>query len=273
MKKFGAVIVTDKRLIDSFTDFYNIIIKLRSPGGCPWDREQTAETLRTNLIEEVYECVEAITEKDDSHTQEELGDVFLLAAMISRIKEEEGAFRLSDVFDTISEKLIRRHPHVFSDTEVNSSADVIKNWKEIKETIEKKGKSDSLLEGISKNIPPLERAYKIQKKASSAGFDWTEPEDVLDKIDEELEEFRHETLDPGNKSRMEEEFGDLLFSIINIGRFYNIDPGTALHMTNEKFIKRFKYVEKGMKDSSIPMNRKNLKIMDSFWEKAKSGEK
>ncbi len=256
-------------LLDSFRKFYEIIIKLRAPEGCPWDREQTAESLKGNLLEEAYECIEAIDNNDDSHIKEELGDVLLLAGMISRIKEEEGVFTFSQVIDGISEKLIRRHPHVFSDTVVKDSGEVKKNWNEIKQKIEKKNKS--ILSGISKNMPPLERAYRFQKKASGAGFDWVDTESVWKKVYEELDEFRDETVNC-DKKKMEEEFGDFLFSIVNIGRFLDIDPAIALHKTNEKFLRRFQFVEKEIEKNNLEMSPEYFPEMDRFWDEAKEKE-
>jgi len=263
-------------LPESFEKFYNIIIKLRSKEGCPWDREQTAASVRTNLLEEVYECIEAISAKDDFHTAEELGDILLVISMISRIKEEENAFTFKEVIERVSEKLIRRHPHVFADNDAKTSDEVLKNWEQIKKTesvgnedIEKKDLPKSKLDGISKGIPPLERAYRFQKKASKAGFDWNNISDVLEKVKEELQELEQEIFS-GKKDKIEEELGDILFSVINAARFLKIDPSIALHRTNEKFLARFKKVEKGMEEMGLPMKHENLEIMDKLWEEAKN---
>ncbi|MCL2294143.1 MAG: nucleoside triphosphate pyrophosphohydrolase [Spirochaetes bacterium] len=292
-------------LRESFDKFYNIIIKLRSKDGCPWDREQTANSVRTNLLEEVYECIEAISKNDDFHTAEELGDILLVISFIARIKEEENAFTFKEVIERVSEKLIRRHPHVFAKGEASSFRDsagnsgedpsltklgppgntntvtktadeVLKNWELIKkaetsrnETGEKE-KAQSKLDVVSKSIPPLERAYRFQKKASKAGFDWSRAEDVLGKIKEEISELEQEiSAENKNKEKIEEEIGDILFSVINLARFLKIDPSIALHGTNEKFLSRFKKVEKGMEEKGLPMKQENLKIMDALWEAAK----
>ncbi|MDX9801840.1 MAG: nucleoside triphosphate pyrophosphohydrolase [Spirochaetia bacterium] len=262
-----------KNLTESFKSFYEIIIKLRSEGGCPWDREQTAGSLKTNLLEETYECIEAISENDDLHTAEELGDILLLVAMIGRIKEEEGVFTFTDVIDGISEKLIRRHPHVFSDAVADTSEEVKKNWEIIKQTIENKNREKSLLDGVSKSIPPLERAYRFQKKASKAGFDWNNNKDIWKKVKEEINELEDEIISGEENAKIEEEFGDVLFSLVNAARFLKIDPAIALHHTNEKFLRRFKIVEKGMKEIDVPMIQENLDVMDSIWNRAKSAEK
>lgn len=254
---------------ESFKKFYDILIKLRSPEGCPWDRKQTADSLKGNLLEEAYECIEAIANKDDEHMREELGDVLLLVGMISRIKEEEGKFTFAEVIDEVSEKLIRRHPHVFGEDEINDADEVKKKWEEIKKNVEKKDKS--LLDSISKNMPPLERAYRFQKKASGAGFDWIDTESVWKKVYEELEEFRDETIN-SDREKMEEEFGDFLFSIVNIGRFLKIDPAIALHRTNEKFLRRFQYVENNMKKENLELGAENFEKMDAYWDQAKEQE-
>ena len=258
-------------LLKSFGDFYNIIIKLRSKEGCPWDREQTAYSVRTNLLEEVYECIEAISENDDFHTAEELGDILLVISMISRIKEEENAFTFKEVIERVSEKLIRRHPHVFSNTVAKTSDEVKKNWELIKKSEKSKKEAvKSLLDGISKTIPPLERAYRFQKKASKAGFDWDRAEDVLAKVKEEIYELEDEIIsEEKNKEKIEEELGDILFSVINAARFLKIDPSIALHRTNEKFLSRFRKVEKGMEEKGLAMKHENLEIMDKLWEEAK----
>ena len=257
-------------LTESFSNFYEIITRLRSPEGCPWDRKQTAETLKGNLLEESYECIEAISNRDDAHIREELGDVLLLIGMISRIKEEEGSFTFSEVIDEVSEKLVRRHPHVFGEDKINDADEVKKKWEEIKKNVEKKDKS--LLDGISKNMPPLERAYRFQKKASGAGFDWIDTESVWNKVYEELEEFRDESIN-SDQDRMEEEFGDFLFSIVNIGRFMKIDPAIALHRTNEKFLRRFQHVEKNMEKENLELGAENFDKMDALWDEAKELEK
>ena len=258
-------------LLKSFGDFYNIIIKLRSKEGCPWDREQTAYSVRTNLLEEVYECIEAISENDDFHTAEELGDILLVISMISRIKEEENAFTFKEVIERVSEKLIRRHPHVFSNTVAKTSDEVKKNWELIKKSEKSKKEAvKSLLDGISKTIPPLERAYRFQKKASKAGFDWDRAEDVLAKVKEEIYELKDEIIsEKKDKEKIEEELGDILFSVINAARFLKIDPSIALHRTNEKFLSRFRKVEKGMEEKGLAMKHENLEIMDKLWEEAK----
>jgi tetrapyrrole methylase family protein/MazG family protein len=247
---------------NAFKLLYDTVVRLRAPGGCPWDREQTPVSLRGDLIEETYECIEAIDEQNPSHIQEELGDLFLLATMLSYMHEEKGLFSVADVLRTVSEKLVRRHPHVFGETQVKDSAEVLDNWAKIKVEQEGRKPKDSVLDEVSAGIPPLDRAWKLQKKAAKAGFDWPNVEGVIEKVREEL----NEVIEGDN---VEEELGDLLFSVINLCRYLKIEPSTALHRTNIKFIKRFKYVEKKMKETNQEMKQENLAIMDQYWEEAK----
>jgi len=254
---------------ESFKALYDTVVKLRSVQGCPWDREQTPSTLRGALIEETYECLEAIDENDSGHIAEELGDLFLLATMISYMHEQEGKFSVADALRNVNEKLIRRHPHVFGDVKVKDSAEVLDNWAAIK--IEKEGRKpkDSLLDEISGGLPPTERAYALQKKAAKTGFDWLDKEGVIAKIKEELDEVQ-QAIGKEN-AHLEEELGDLLFSVINLCRFLKIEPSVALRRTNGKFVNRFKYVEKKMKETGQEMKKENLDIMDSYWNEAKRG--
>jgi tetrapyrrole methylase family protein/MazG family protein len=264
----------------AFQRLTGIVARLRGPGGCPWDREQSPATLRGDLIEETYECVEAIGEGDRDHTAEELGDLFLLVTMISYMHQEEGAFSIATVLDRVSEKLIRRHPHVFGETKVKDSAEALDNWAKIK--VEKEGRRprDSLLDEVSRSLPPLDRAWKLQKKAAGAGFDWPDLGGVVAKLEEELAEAREaagvlETGAPAGTaagaaaSAVEEELGDLLFSAVNLCRFLGVEPSAALQKANAKFTGRFRHVEKRMKETGQEMKKENLAVMDAFWEEAK----
>ncbi len=255
-------------LKESFAQLYEVIKKLRSPEGCPWDREQTPETLTGDFIEEVYEAIDAIHENDDDHLKEELGDVFLLVTMLAYIKEQENKFTVSQVLDGISEKLIRRHPHVFGDAQADDSEQVIKQWDQIKVEVEGRKPKKNLMDKISKGLPPLERSYKIQKKAAKAGFDWPDVECVWDKVHEEINEVRE--VHPENRAHLIEEIGDLLFSVVNIARYHNVDPAEALHLCNAKFINRFNHVESEMKKQDLPMDKEHFEIMDQLWEESKS---
>jgi tetrapyrrole methylase family protein / MazG family protein len=254
---------------EAFERAYSIVKRLRGPGGCPWDIEQTPQTLRGSLIEEAYEAVEAINEADPEHVKEELGDVFLLVIMIGYMYEQTGEFTLADSLNGLSDKLIRRHPHVFGESDADTSEKVLKQWAEIKVNVEGRPKKDSILDEVSHALPPLERAYKIQKKAAKVGFDWLEEESVWDKLREELEESREACRD-GSTEKKEDEIGDLLFSAVNVARFMGIDPMVALHRTIGKFSQRFKYVEKKMKDSGREMNQKEFDFMDGLWNEAKA---
>ncbi|ULQ60967.1 nucleoside triphosphate pyrophosphohydrolase [Brucepastera parasyntrophica] len=266
---------------EAFERLYQIIIKLRGPGGCPWDIEQTPLTLRETLIEECYETVEAITDGDTSHICEELGDVFLNVIMLSYIYEQQNDFTLETVLDKVSDKLIRRHPHVFGQTEGFAGPDsrdrtdtadkVISQWDHIKQKLEGRT-GDSVLDGVSAGLPSLERAKKLQKKASKCGFDWDSADSVWPKLDEETAEFR-EAIAAGDADKMEDEFGDMLFVMVNIARHLNIDPGTALTRSNLKFTRRFKHVEKEMKAAGLPMNKETQEKMELFWQEAKAQEK
>jgi len=253
---------------DAFRKLFEVIARLRDPDGCPWDREQTPLSLRGALVEETYECIEAITEEDPPHIKEELGDVFLLAIMLSYMHQQEGAFSITDVLEGVSEKLIRRHPHVFSGLQVKDSQEVLDNWARIK--VEKEGRKpkDSILDEVKSGLPPLDRAFALQKKAAKVGFDWPDVKGVLAKIEEELKEVR-EAVNSGN-SHEEEELGDLLFSVVNLCRFLKIDPSAALIKTNHKFVRRFHHVEKKMKEIQTEMKQENLSLMDRYWEEAKT---
>jgi len=269
---------------ESFKALYDTVVKLRGPGGCPWDQEQTPSTLRGSLVEETYECLEAIDENDPDHVAEELGDLFLLATMIGYMHEQEGKFTVSDSLQKITDKLIRRHPHVFADVKVKDSAQVLENWAAIKVNQEGRKPKDSILDEVSGGLPPMDRAFKLQKKAAKVGFDWPDTEGVISKIKEELQEvmeaeknIAHNEQAEGKslqeaalqEAELEKELGDLLFSVINLCRFHKIDPSAALHRTNVKFTERFKYVEAKMKESGNEMKKENLDIMDKFWNEAK----
>ena len=251
---------------EAFKALYDTIAKLRSPEGCKWDREQNPSSLRGALVEETYECLEAIDENNPEHIAEELGDLFLLAVMISYMHEQEGKFSVADVLQKVNEKLIRRHPHVFGDVKVKDSAEILNNWAKIKIEQEGRKPKDSILDEVSAAIPPMDRAYALQKKASKAGFDWQTREGVVEKIKEELDE----VCDASTDTEIENELGDLLFSVINLCRYLKVEPSVALRRTNSKFTERFKYVEKKMKETGKEMCQDNLEIMDKYWEEAKN---
>jgi len=263
--------------MEAFKKLYDIVALLRSPGGCAWDREQTPASLRSNLIEETYECIEAIDEQKPEHIKEELGDIFLLVTMLAYMHEQEGLFSVDDVLQANCDKLIRRHPHVFgTDPEGNneglSSEEILRNWANIKVEQEGRKPKDSVLDEVRRGLPPLDKAYKLQKKAATKGFDWATVEPVIGKINEELEEVLAAVASTEKRDAaadLEGELGDLLFAVVNLCRFFKVEPSLALQRTNTKFTDRFKYVEKRMKESNQEMTQANLAIMDRYWNEAK----
>ncbi|MDR1802069.1 MAG: nucleoside triphosphate pyrophosphohydrolase [Treponema sp.] len=259
---------------ESFQRLYDIIVRLRGPEGCPWDREQTPLSIRGNLIEETYECIEAINENESGHIKEELGDIFLLAILLSYMHEQEGLFSVAEVIDGLCEKLIRRHPHVFSTASASSPDEALMNWTRIKVEQEGRKPKDSVLDEVSGGFPPLERAWKLQKKAAKAGFDWPDAAGVIAKLKEELAEVEASIAAGTGRENtaLEGELGDLLFSSVNLCRFFDIEPSAALQRTNKKFTERFKYVEKRMKEDRQEMKAQNLAVMDKYWDEAKKLE-
>ncbi|MDR0640058.1 MAG: nucleoside triphosphate pyrophosphohydrolase [Spirochaetaceae bacterium] len=260
----------------NFNRYYETIQTLFGPDGCPWDREQTPESLRGNLAEEVYECIEAIDEGDAPHVREELGDVFSVMMMIAYIFEQRGVFTINDVIGGITEKLIRRHPHVFGDVKVKDSDEVLSNWAKIKRDVEGRAEKQSAMDEVSKALPPLERAYKLQKKAVKKGFDWPSLDGVLDKVREEIEETKREIEKAGEKpgknasiASIEEELGDVLFSVVNLCRYLKIDPSMALTRANVKFARRFRYVEEKCGMDGVAMNKDSIDMMEKYWQEAK----
>ncbi|MEF3255336.1 MAG: nucleoside triphosphate pyrophosphohydrolase [Deferribacterales bacterium] len=248
-----------------FNEFVNIIKKLRAPDGCPWDREQTLYSLKDYLIEEVYELVDAIDKKDIENIKEELGDLLLHVIMHSVIAEEENLFTLNDVINEISEKLIRRHPHVFGNMKVKDSNDVMINWEKIKKD-EKNRKS--ILDEIPTGLPSIQKALKLQERAKKVGFDWQNMDDCMGKVIEEFEEFK-EAVSSFNKDDMEHELGDILFALINFSRFININPDEALRKTNQRFMSRFSYIEKKVKEKGLYLEDLTLEELDKYWDDAK----
>lgn len=256
---------------EAFERLYSIIRRLRAPDGCPWDREQTPESLRGNLLEEAYELVEAINEKDPGHIREEAGDLYLLVTMIAYIYEERGLFTVEDSLKDICEKLIRRHPHVFGSSKADTPDAVVVQWNQIKETLEGRRPKDSVLDAVSRSLPPLERAYKLQKKAAKTGFDWKNAADVFAKFREELDEAEEARASADDRAT-EEEIGDILFSAVNLSRFLGVDPSLALHGAVERFSSRFRYVEKTMTDRGERLCPEALDRMDELWNEAKARE-
>ncbi len=248
----------------------DVIRTLREPGGCPWDIEQTHKSIRSNFIEEVYEYIEAVDNEDIAGMREELGDVLMQVVFHARMAEEAGNFDLQEVIDEVVDKLIRRHPHVFGDTEVSGSAEVLVNWDAIKK--QEKTERKSALDGIAQGLPALLRAYKIQSKAAKVGFDWQDIEPVWAKVQEELGEFQ-EALASGDKDAAEKELGDVLFAIVNYARHHKIEPEVALEGTNNRFTSRFLFVEEQVHNSGKNWQDFTLEELDEFWDDAKKQEK
>lgn len=248
-----------------------IMRRLRAPGGCPWDAEQTHESLKRYLIEECYEVIEAIDMNDPEHLKEELGDLMLQPIFHAAIAEGEGTFTIDDVLDTICEKLIRRHPHVFGDEVVKSADEQVANWERIKKK-EKGAERRSALSGVPPHLPALLKAQKVTEKAARVGFDWEHVDQVFAKVLEELKEFE-ETMVARDQERMEAELGDLLFATVNLGRFLAIDPEEALRKTIARFSRRFAHVEDTLHASGKHLQDATLAEMDRLWEEAKELEK
>jgi XTP/dITP diphosphohydrolase len=252
-----------KNTLDSFERLLGIMNDLRA--GCPWDREQTFESLRHLTIEEMYELSDAIIEKDMDEIRDELGDLMLHIVFYAKIGSEHGAFDMKDVLDQINQKLIKRHPHIYGDVKVSNAGDVKSNWEKIKLG---EGRS-SVLGGVPKALPALVKAYRIQEKAKGVGFDWEHPHQVWDKVVEERNELFTEIENGSQKELIEGEFGDLLFALVNYARFIGINPEDALERTNKKFIRRFQYLEEQAKIEGRNLKDMTLEEMDLFWEKAK----
>jgi MazG family protein len=247
---------------NKFEEFVKVVEKLRKK--CPWDKEQTNDSIKDATIEEAYEVVEAIDNKDYDELKIELGDLLLHVVFHTVIAQEDDHFTIDEVIDTIRDKLIRRHPHVFGDTEVSGPKEVKRNWETIKLT---EGR-ESVIDGVPINLPSLQRAHRLQEKAARVGFDWDKKEDVWKKVIEEIEEM-HQSEKSGNKEKLEEEIGDVFFSLVNYSRFLGFNPENALRRTNEKFIKRFNYIQEKIKESGKKISESNLAEMDFFWEESK----
>ena len=247
-------------------DLEEIVRILRAPGGCPWDAEQTHQSIRRNFLEEAYEAAEAIDEGSPEHLKEELGDVLLQVVMHARMEEEAGRFNLDGVADGICKKLIYRHPHVFGDVSVSGTGEVLSNWEALKRKEKGQATNTDALEAVARSLPALWRAEKVQKKARKAGFDWPDVSGALDKLTEELSELKEAVATGGNVA---EELGDLLFSAVNAARFLKVDPEDALNGATDKFIGRFRRVEAGAAGQGKAMEDMSLAELDQLWDRAK----
>lgn len=258
---------TRSERMEAFGRILDIMDELREK--CPWDREQTMESLRNLTIEETYELADAIIEKDMDEIRTELGDLLLHIVFYAKIGDEKSVFDITDVINTVSEKLIFRHPHVFGEREVSGSKEVISNWEELK--MKENNGTKRVLSGVPKSLPALIKAHRMQDKARAVGFDWANRDDIWEKVSEEIGEVRNE-LKSGNKEKSEQEFGDLLFSIVNAARLFDVEPETALERANLKFMHRFNYIEEHARQNGRNINALTLEEMDALWEEAKQKE-
>jgi XTP/dITP diphosphohydrolase len=251
-----------KNKAKAFVRLVEIMDRLREE--CPWDKKQTIDSLRYLTIEEMYELSDAILDKNMDEIKKELGDLMLHIVFYSRIASEKKHFDITDVLNSISDKLIHRHPHIYGDVVANDVKQVKENWEKLKL---KEGKK-SVLEGVPKSLPAIVKAYRIQEKVRGIGFDWENKNQVWDKVQEEIKEFQNEEK-RNNAEKMEEEFGDVLFSLVNYSRFVNINPEDALEKTNKKFIRRFKYMEQKIKEEGLDLSKLSFEQMNTFWDTAK----
>ncbi len=264
--------MTDSSNRSPFVELVDIMARLRAPGGCPWDREQDHATLKPYLLEEAYEVLDAIDAGDDGELCAELGDVLLQVVFHAQVASEADRFTVDDVCQAIVDKLIRRHPHVFGDTAVDGAGDVLRNWEQIK--LEERGGAPesppSALDGVPRPMPALLRAQRVQEKASRVGFDWESVDGALDKVSEEIEELRRECADGGPPERVTEEFGDLLFALVNVARFMKVVPEDALRGAVDKFDRRFRRVEEVFAQRGTNLRQATLEEMDTVWDEVKN---
>lgn len=256
---------TREEKMEAFGHLLDIMDELRVK--CPWDRKQTNESLRTNTIEETYELCEALMREDNQNIKKELGDLLLHIVFYAKIGEEKGAFDIKDVCDSLCQKLIYRHPHVFGEAKAETAGKVEQNWEELK--LKEKGGNKTVLEGVPNSLPSLVKAHRIQDKVRNVGFDWEEREQVWDKVQEEFNELKEEIAHK-DTDKMEAEFGDLFFSLINAARLYKINPDNALERTNQKFIRRFNYLEEHTLKQGRSLKEMTLAEMDALWNEAKA---
>lgn len=249
----------------------DLMARLRGPNGCPWDKDQTRETLKPMLIEETYEVLDALDDPDPNELKDELGDLLFQVVFHSQIAAERDEFTLADVIDRNYEKMVRRHPHVFGDADYKTSADVLRHWEDIKAA--EKGESAkpkaSLLDGMPKFLPPLSEAYQLTSKAARVGFDWSHLDEVLVKLQEELDELK-QAVESKDAESIRDEVGDVIFVMVNIARFLNVDAESALRQTNRKFVRRFQYIEQTLKAQGKTLNESTLDEMDALWQEAKT---
>ena len=261
---------TDSAAGEKFQKLVSIMARLRGPGGCPWDREQTFDTIKPYTLEETYEVLDAIDRRDWPSLAEELGDFLLQAVFYAQMAGEQNLFTIEDALNAINEKLVRRHPHVFGDQSAATAGDVKRIWGEVK-AAEQKGKGkedDGLLSGVPRSLPALVEAQQVASRAAGAGFDWENPEQVLDKLHEELAEFDQARRNASH-AELEDELGDLLFVLVNLARFVKVDPEQALRRTNAKFRWRFAYIERKLAERGKKFADSNIEEMEALWQEAK----
>lgn len=254
--------------LEAFGEMLDVLDTLREK--CPWDAKQTNESLRPNSVEEMFELADALIRDDIQDIKKELGDVLLHVLFYSKIADEQQRFDIADVCDSLRKKLIFRHPHVYGTTQIDGTDDVLKNWEELK--LKEKGGNKTVLSGVPSTLPSLIKAFRVQEKTANVGFDWDSPKDVWNKVKEEIAEVESE-IDKGNTTDIEKEFGDLLFSIVNVARKYGVNPDNALERTNQKFISRFNYVETKSQEQGKRLKEMTLSEMDILWDEAKQIEK
>ena len=255
--------------IDSFSNLLKIVDTLMGESGCPWDKVQTRESLKPYLVEETYEVLEALDTNDPEKIKDELGDLLYQILFHSKISSLNGEFSFRDVLDSLGEKMVRRHPHVFKEKEFNTPEQVVKQWEEIKRDEKGRSNQKSIFDNIPINLPSLPKAQKLQKKAAKEGFDWNRIDDVFDKLDEEITEFKEAVLKKKSVD-IQSEIGDIIFVITNIARFYKVDAEEALRSTNNKFTKRFQYIEQKIKEKGGDFKDFSLKEMERYWQEAKN---
>ncbi|MDR0954355.1 MAG: nucleoside triphosphate pyrophosphohydrolase [Rikenellaceae bacterium] len=255
------------RKLEAFQRLLEVMDELRVK--CPWDREQTFESLRNNTIEETFELVDAIADKDMANIQKELGDLLLHVVFYAKIADEQKEFDIADVANSLCDKLIYRHPHVFGAVDVADSGQVSRNWEALKQR--EKDRKGGVLSGVPKGMPPLVKAYRIQEKVAAVGFDWEKKEDVWAKVKEEIAEVDAE-IRSGDRARLESEFGDLMFALINAARLYGVNPEAALEACNKKFIRRFNHIERRCAEAGKTLRETPLTEMDEYWREAKQEE-
>ena len=257
---------------ERFGELVEIMARLRAPGGCPWDREQTHESIKPYLLEETYEVLEAIDDGDPAKLREELGDLLLQVVFHAQMAEETEAFDIAQVIAAINEKLRRRHPHVFGEVKAETAQEVLFNWEQIKQRERQKAKQPaSALDGVPRELPALLRAHRLQEKASRVGFDWKEADEVLRKVEEEMRELR-QAMESQAPARVEAELGDLLFALVNLSRFIAVNPEDALRKTIARFISRFRYIEEALAQKGASLKDTTLEQMDALWNEAKTRE-